>query len=100
MAKKSATTSGQERLTQVLDTFYARGIRVVSAGQVAQQLWPDAPRYNNSKGQVMHLASAVAARMLRANPRAVEVEFRRWTIRPPKPSKPRPQHRPKPGLRR
>lgn len=68
-------------LETVLDEMYADGYRRVAANTVAERLWPD-ERRNNSKGQTFHLASAIAARLLRKSRRVVEVDFRRFEILP------------------
>lgn len=67
------------RLSAVLSALYARGQRTVSAGQVAELMWPDSRR-SNTQGQTMHVGSAVAARMLRHTKGVTEIEHRRWHI--------------------
>lgn len=67
------------RLSAVLSELYARGQRTVSAGQVAELLWPDSRR-SNAQGQTMHVGSAVAARMLRRTRGVTEIEPRQWEI--------------------
>ena len=70
------------RLEAVLAEMYRAGHRVVTAGAVAERLWP-AGRRHNTRGQVFHLGAAVAARLLRRSRKAVEVEWRRWEILAP-----------------
>jgi hypothetical protein len=53
----------------------------VSAGQVADELWPDGRR-SNSRGQVMHVGAGVAGRMLRRSRAVAEVAPKRWEIVP------------------
>jgi uncharacterized protein YgbK (DUF1537 family) len=69
----------QQRLTDVLRRLYRRGQRVVSAGTVAEEMWPDSRR-SNTQGQTMHVGSGVAGRMLRRCRGVTEVAPRRWEI--------------------
>jgi len=73
---------GSSRLDAVLAEMYRAGHRIVTAGTVAERLWPDGRRHN-TRGQVFPLGAAVAARLLRRSKMAVEVEWRRWEILAP-----------------
>lgn len=75
-------STGCNRLERVLAEMYRDGMRTVVANTVAERMWPNGRR-NNAQGQVFHLGSAVAARMLRRCRMAVEIEWRRWEILPP-----------------
>ena len=61
--------------------MYAEGVRTLAASTLAERLWPGR-RDHNANGQVFHLGSTMAARLLRRCPAVHEKEWRRWEILP------------------
>ena len=62
-------------------TKQREGVMTLRANTLAERLWPDGRR-QNANGQVFHLGSAVAARLLRRCPAVRETEPRLWQILP------------------
>jgi hypothetical protein len=62
-------------------TMHREGVTTLRANTLAERLWPDGRR-QNANGQVFHLGSAVAARLLRRCPAVCEMEPRLWQILP------------------
>lgn len=57
--------ANQTDLVNVLRQLHAKGYRRVRGGVVADLLWP-LSRTHNARGQVFHLGSGIAGRMLKA----------------------------------
>ncbi len=61
--------------------MHAEGLRTLRANTLAERLWPGR-RQHNANGQVFHLGSGVAARLLRKCPAVREKQWRLWEILP------------------
>lgn len=71
----------QQDLLTALRKLHKTGIKHVSAGFVAELLWPDSRR-QNANGQVFHLSAGAAGRMLRRCHAVREYRNRIWEILP------------------
>jgi hypothetical protein len=69
------------KVLREIAALHNAGIKRFQANTLAERLWPEG-RHHNANGQVFHLGSAIAARLLRKCPAVQETEFRIWEILP------------------
>lgn len=78
-ARFPSQSSQPDPLLAALVRLQGRGYRIIRAGLVADELWPQA-RHHNTNGQVFNLSAGVAGRMLRKSRLVREIGNREWEI--------------------
>lgn len=72
----------QQHLLDALAELHRCGHEIVTAHQIAENMWPNA-RHNNANGQVFNLAAGVAGRMMERCKAVVrQADGRTWVIVP------------------
>lgn len=81
--QRESVLSTVKTYAEAIEFLYSKGLTVISAQMLADELYPDSRRHN-ANGQVFNLSSAAAARILRKNQPKLVHEFKhaQWEIVP------------------